>query len=77
MTVTGIIEKGHIAAHSKSERDAVMIKTRKGRYILRRQQGNPFVDPVLEGLVGKRVRCRGNVAGGTFLMSTCDVLESM
>lgn len=75
MTLTGVVEKKRTAPGSKSDRNAVLIKTRYGYYILRRQQGNPFVDPVLNRLVGKRVRFEGNVAGSTFLISRFNVLK--
>jgi len=56
------------ASGSKSERPAVMLQTGEGEYVLRIQGGNPFHDPRLEELVGKRIVARGEVHGYTFLM---------
>ena len=36
-----------------------MLQTDGGDYVLRIQGGNPFHDPRLEQLVGKRIRARG------------------
>jgi hypothetical protein len=65
--------KGHVtrklfAAGSKSEREAVILVTHGGEYVLRRKGGNPFFDEELENLVGKRISCEGDLAGYTFLM---------
>jgi hypothetical protein len=46
-----------------------MLDTGDARYVLRRQGGNPFRDPELEKLVGKTIRCAGNITGYTFIMS--------
>ena len=68
--VCGRVVKKHIAAGSKSERDAVCLDTGARQVILRRQSGNPFHDEELEQLVGKHIRAGGTMIGGeTFLMS--------
>lgn len=68
MERTGQVIRKQFAAGSKSERPAVMLQTREGEYVLRIQGGNPFHDPRLEELVGKRIVARGEVHGYTFLM---------
>lgn len=73
--LTGEVTKGAFASGSKSEHDAIFLNTSEGRYVLRRQGGNPFSDPELEGLVGKTIRCRGVVANYTFIFSQCEVLH--
>ena len=45
-----------------------MIVTDAGEYVLRLRGGNPFVDEELEDLVGKKIRCHGDLTGYTFLM---------
>jgi hypothetical protein len=64
-----LVVKRPFAVGSKSERDAIMLVTDAGQYVLRRQGGNPFVDPVLDGLVGKTIDGEGIVHGHTFIMS--------
>jgi len=68
MERTGQVIRKQVATGSKSERPAVMLQTRDAQYVLRIQGGNPFHDPRLEELVGKRIVARGEVQGYTFLM---------
>jgi hypothetical protein len=50
----------HLSARgSKSERQAIFLETSDGSYVLRRKGGHPFVDKVLDGLVGKTIHCTG------------------
>jgi hypothetical protein len=65
----GTVVRKPFAQGSKSERDAVVLATSQGDFLLRREGGNPFVDPVLEGLVGKAVRFDGVVVGSTLVVS--------
>lgn len=69
MQITGHVTKKLFAAGSKSEREAVILVTKKGEYVLRRKGGNPFFDEELESLVGKRIHCEGDLTGYTFLMT--------
>jgi len=73
--ISGQVVKGDFAKGSKSEREAIYLNSEKGRYILRRQGGNPFYDPELEKLVGRTIRGHGEVAGYTFLLSEWSELE--
>lgn len=67
MRITGQVVKKRFAQDSKSERDAVMIVTADGEYVLRRQGANPFQDPELDDLVGKTVEAEGVLHGYSFL----------
>lgn len=69
MQLNGCVTKKLFAAGTKSEREAVVLTTAEGEYVLRRKGGNPFFDEVLENLVGKRIRCEGDLTGYTFLMN--------
>ena len=73
-TYSGSVVKRRFGQGSKSERDAVFLVTGDRDYVLRRQGGNPYHDPDLERLVGKKVRCTGIVTGYTLLVSDCAVL---
>lgn len=76
MQKSGLVEKRVVARGSKSERLAVVLITPDGEYILRRPQGNPFVDPVLETYVGRHVSCEGTLlAGSTFQADTIFPIE--
>lgn len=44
---------------SKSEHEAVYLETANGSYVLRRHGGNPFNDPFLFKLEGKKITARG------------------
>jgi hypothetical protein len=69
MQLNGQVAKKPFAAGSKSEREAVILVTDAGEYVLRRKGGNPFFDKELENLVGKRICCEGDLTGYTFLMT--------
>jgi hypothetical protein len=71
---TGAVVRQSYAPGSKSERDAVMLVTDGEQYLLRREGGNPFHDPELDALVGKRLRCRGTIHGSTFILAGWEVL---
>lgn len=73
---SGSVVKRQFATGSKSERQAILLLTEAGDYVLRRQGGNPFQDPELERLVGKRIRCTGTLTGYTLLVSECAVIPT-
>lgn len=52
---------------SKSEHEAIYLETANGSYVLRRQGGNPFNDPVLFKLEGKKITARGILNKYVFL----------
>lgn len=56
---TGTVIKRPYAAGSKSERDAVMLSTPKGNFVLKIRGHHPFSDPELEALVGENVELKG------------------
>jgi hypothetical protein len=55
----GKVTKKLFGKGSKSEHEAIYLETEHNQYVLRRQGGNPFHDPELHKLVGKKVRCIG------------------
>jgi oligoribonuclease NrnB/cAMP/cGMP phosphodiesterase (DHH superfamily) len=69
MHITGHVVKKPFAVGSKSEREAIMLETEKGEYMLRRQGGNPYHDEELEKLVGKKIEVEGKITGYTLLIS--------
>jgi hypothetical protein len=60
---------------SKSDREAVILETPAGSFVLRRRDGNAFSDPVLDDLVGHRIRGTGTRTGYTFIMTRWTDLE--
>ena len=62
-----------VSTGSKSEREAVELVTGDATYVLRRPGGNPFRDPVLDALVGKRVTFHGEVRGHVFFVDRWEV----
>ena len=70
----GEVVRRLVAAGSKSERHAVVLETDHGHYILRRSGGNPFADPELDALVGKRVSAEGRELGETLVIDSWDEL---
>jgi hypothetical protein len=67
--LSGEVVKGPFAVGSKSEHQAIYLMSSRGRYVLRRQGGNPFHDSALDKLVGKNIRGRGVITGYTFLVT--------
>lgn len=72
--LSGEVTKHLTAAGSKSERHAVFLETDGDTYVLRRRGGNPFSDPKLDELVGKRIHCKGILTEHTLIMSEWDVV---
>ena len=73
--LSGKVTKHLTAAGSKSERHAVFLETEKEAYVLRRRGGNPFSDPKLDELVGKRIQAKGILTEHTFIMSEWDEVD--
>ena len=55
----GTVIQKRFGAGTKSEHDAVWLDGGDKQYVLRRAGGNPFSDPELDKLVGKRIRAHG------------------
>lgn len=75
--IEGRVEKHLTSRGSKSERQAVFLETKDGSYVLRRRGGHPFVDEVLDDLVGKTIRCKGTLTNHTLIMSEWTVIEEI
>lgn len=73
-TFVGRVVRQLVAKGSKSERSAVQLVTAAGSFILRRPGGNPFRDPVLEGLVGKQIEGQGRRKGYTIYLDSWSIL---
>jgi hypothetical protein len=75
MTLQGRVVRKRVSIGSKSEHDALVLVTSEGEeYQLRRQGGNPFRDPELDGLEGKSIECEGTVRSGQIIMTRWGVL---
>jgi hypothetical protein len=72
----GIVTQAVVSPGSKSERQAVVLDTDDQRYVLRRPDGNPFKDTVLDSLVGKRLRAVGDVHGSNFILTDWSELDA-
>ena len=70
----GVVERGPFGTGSKSEREAVWIKTADKRLILRRKGGPSYGDRELERYVGERVKCDGFIVGSTLLAEHIQIL---
>lgn len=71
---TGEVIRKHVSPGSKSEREAVVLRTDVEELVLRRGRGNPFRDEVLEALVGDRITCEGQRRGTTLLLRNWQVI---
>jgi len=70
MQFHGKVVKRPFAVGSKSEREAVLLVTPAGDYVLRRLGGNAFQDPELEALVGQTISAEGELHGYTLIMGS-------
>jgi hypothetical protein len=69
--LSGTVIRKLVAAGSKSEHDAVVLRTPDGTdFILRRSGGNAFRDEQLDNLVGSSITAEGNVVGRVFIMNS-------
>jgi hypothetical protein len=75
MEISGSVVRKPFAEGTKSERTAVYLVTDQGEYLLRRRGANPLHDPVLDGLAGRRIRCRGKLYGYTLLVTYYEIME--
>lgn len=72
--LSGRVVRESVDAGSKSERDAVILKTDQGeRYVLRRKDGPSFGDGELESLVGSSIHTQGVALGNTLIMREWEV----
>ena len=72
--LTGAVIRKAVAKGSKSEHEAVVLRTPEGgEYILRCSGGNAFRDPQLDDLVGSTITADGLVTGQTFIMKVWNV----
>lgn len=75
MTYQGHVVRKRVSKGSKSEHEAIVLVTADGQeYKLRRQEGNPFRDPELDVLEGKRIECEGILRDGLLIMTRWSVL---
>ena len=71
----GEVVKRPFAVGSKSEREAIFLETKGGRYLLRQMGGDPYHDPKLEQLVGKTIKAEGELDDYLLLLSSWKVVE--
>lgn len=75
-TYVGDVVRQPFAKGSKSEREAVVLSTRYGDFVIRREEGHPFFDSALEDLVGKRIRAYGIRHRHLFIVEKWEELPS-
>lgn len=75
MKVIGEVIKIRYAPGSKSERDAVMLRTICGDYLLKREEGNPFKDEVLEAMVGNTICAKARCTDVTIIISEWEIVK--
>jgi hypothetical protein len=73
--ITGILEYKSFGKGSKSEQEALGIDTEDGWFKLKRMGGNPFHDPELEKLAGKKIKATGTKDGYQFIATDLEVID--
>lgn len=64
----GLVVRRAYATGSKSERDAVMLDTASGTFVLRMRRGPSFGHTGFEALVGRTVECDGTLVDERLLL---------
>jgi hypothetical protein len=75
MRVRGLVERARVGRGTKSEHTRVVLRTADAVLWLRRRGEHPFVDPILDRLVGETIRASGSVHGNTFLLDDWTVVK--
>lgn len=70
MRFSGKVVRKMFGEGSKSEHNAVMLVGKDREWVLRRSDGNPFCDPSLDALVGKRIIVTGSAHEHTLIMDS-------
>jgi hypothetical protein len=60
---------------TKSEREAVLLETEDGAFLLRKRGGPSFGDSSFDALVGELVECTGTLLETTLLVDRVDVVS--
>lgn len=75
MQYTGTVIRQPFGTGTKSQHLAVLLDTGAEAFRLRRAEGNPFHDPVLDELVGHRIVCEGRVHNGTLIVESLNSVD--
>ena len=68
--LTGLVQRVLRDAASRNAHEAVVLQGDDGNsYLLRRPGGNPFADPVLQSLCGRRLLIRGQARAHYLLVN--------
>lgn len=70
MRTSGLVVEEAVSPGSKSARRAILLRTKRRDYVLRRLGANPFEPGDLRTFVGARVRVEGTLAGTTLLATS-------
>ena len=75
MKIEGEVFKKAVGKKSKTEYEAICIKTGKQSYVLRQPGQSPFKNSELEKLVGKQIKAEGELVKDIFFVSEWEVME--
>ncbi|MFM9911367.1 MAG: hypothetical protein ACKVOW_18655 [Chitinophagaceae bacterium] len=75
MKVEGEIYKKTVGKKSKTEYDALFIKTGRISYVLRQPGQSPFKNPELEKLIGKKIKAEGELVKDIFFITKWELDE--
>ena len=75
VVLEGRVVSKNINAGSKSEHVAAVLVTDGGELKLRLKGGQPFADPEVQSLVGRRIRAEGFLSAGQFIMTRYEIIS--
>lgn len=73
--LSGMVVQKAFGKGSKSEHQAIYIKTEMGEFVLRKAGANPFENNELVDLVGRKVEATGVIKDYLFLADEVRVME--
>jgi len=69
MEAVGRVIQKRVAIGSKSEHDAVVLRTGDHEYALRTKRGDPWWDPEMARLIGKKIKAIGTLYMGLLIVN--------
>lgn len=75
MKLRGMVKKKVLYTGTKSEHEAITLRTTQGEFKLRRKGGNAFMDDTLINLEGKEIEGDGVLRGNNFIMDRWEIIE--
>ena len=75
MKIEGEVYTKRVGKKSKTDYDAICIKTSRRHYVLRQPGQGPFKNPELEQLIGKKIKAEGESINDIFFVINWELMD--